>query len=55
MKKTAKTAETSTQAARNNSIGYQTSRETDYLLHSIVQGFSIPAFVIGKEIGRAHV
>lgn len=49
MKKTDKTAETKKQAAGNNSVGYESARETDYLLHSIVQGFSIPAFVIGKD------
>jgi len=29
--------------------GSESQRESDHLLHSIVQGFSIPAFVIGKD------
>jgi len=49
MKKTEKTAVTKTPAAANNSVGNESTREADYLLHSIVQGFSIPAFVIGKD------
>lgn len=35
--------------AGGGSIDYESPREMDYLLHSIVQGFSIPSFVIGKD------
>lgn len=49
MKKTEKTAATAKKAAGSNSADYENNREADYLLHSIVQGFSIPAFVIGKD------
>ena len=49
MKKIDKTAVSNKQAAGSNAAGHENSRETDYLLHSIVQGFSIPEFVIGKN------
>jgi len=49
MKKTDTTAAGGIHAAGSNSAGIEGNREADYLLHSIVQGFSIPAFVIGKD------
>lgn len=50
MKKTGKIAAGSgSRTGKSNSVDYGSTRELDYLLHSIVQGFSIPAFVIGKD------
>lgn len=50
MKKTEKfAAANGSRKSGGNSVDYESPRELDYLLHSIVQGFSIPAFVIGKD------
>ena len=50
MKKKEKIAAgTGPRAGASKSVDYGNTRELDYLLHSIVQGFSIPAFVIGNN------
>ena len=50
MKKKEKIAAgTGPRTGASKSVDYGNTRELDYLLHSIVQGFSIPAFVIGKD------